>query len=82
MYYCEDHRSRNKFKEDHLVLPMATPLPHHHFHNALGVGKSEYHPEGVVGVVVWQGRGHWKDKMIFFELGLGTITHQMISSCK
>ena len=40
------------------------------------------HPEGVVGVVVWQGRGHWKDKMIFFELGLGTITHQMISSYK
>ena len=42
MYYCEDHRSRNKFKEDHLVLPVATPLPHHHSHNALGVGKSGY----------------------------------------
>ena len=38
-----------------------------------------------VMAVVWQGRGHWKDKMllVFFELRFRSrITHQMIISCK
>ena len=46
-----------KFKEDHLVLPVATPLPHHHSHNALGMGKSGYqkHP---TGTQIYPPRGH------------------------
>ena len=51
--------SETKFKEaDHLVLPVATPLPHHHSHNSIKSGyqhdvlnsASGLHPTSIGGV--------------------------------